>query len=96
VVQRGLGELADAKAESAERKLPYLVQSAKLDFDSPRIVNFCGKISVRNEKIGFLLTLLQDYGILVRTNRSYGNVGSSWSLGEAVSHLVNDSILLRD
>lgn len=58
--------------------------------------NFCGKISVRNEKIGFLLTLLQDYGILVRTNRSYGNVGSSWSLGEAVSHLVTDSILVNN
>ena len=45
MVQRGLGELADAKAESAERKLPYLGQSAKLDFDSLVIVNFCGKIS---------------------------------------------------
>ena len=38
-------ELADAKAEIEERKLPYLVQSAKLDFDSPVIVNFCVKIS---------------------------------------------------
>ena len=45
MVQRGWGELADAKAKSAERKLPYLVQSAKLDSDSPVIVNFCEKIS---------------------------------------------------
>ena len=43
-MQRGQAGLADAKAEIVGRKLPYLVQFAKLDFGSPKSGNFCEKI----------------------------------------------------